>query len=68
MNIQFFTVNGYGHRERTYYMGVNAYFDPRQTNIPHETPNYGPGKSNFEVDYYQQTYCSLERVSHIIKN
>ena len=32
-------------------MGVNAYFGPRITNIPHETPNYGPGKYKFEIDY-----------------
>ena len=34
-------------------MGVNTYFGPRRNNIPHTTPNYGPGKSKFEVDYYR---------------
>ena len=32
-------------------MGVSAYFGPKRKNIPHATPNYGPGKSKFEVDY-----------------
>ena len=39
-------------------MGVNDYFDPKQTNILDETSNCGPGKSKFESDYYRQTYCS----------
>ena len=34
---------GFRSRERVYYLGVNAYFGPRQTNIPHATPKYGPG-------------------------
>ena len=34
-------------------MGVNTYFGPRRTNIPHATPNYGPLKSKFEVYYYR---------------
>ena len=37
-------------------MGVSDYFFPRIKNIPHATPNYGPGKSKFEIDYYKQTY------------
>ena len=36
-------------------MGVNFYFGPIWTNIPHATPNYVPVKSKFEVDYYRQT-------------
>ena len=40
-------------------MGVNN-FGPRQTNIQHETPNYEPGKSQVEVDYYRNTYFSSE--------
>ena len=39
-------------------MLVNAYFGPRRTNIPHTAPNYGPGKSKFEVDHHRQTCCS----------
>ena len=34
-------------------MGVNDYFCPIRTNTPHVTPNYGHGKSNFEIDYYR---------------
>ena len=49
-------------------MGVNSYFGPRQTNIPHTTPKYGPVKSKFEFDYYRQIYCSPEKVAHIRKN
>ena len=45
-------------------MGVNDYFGPRQTNRPHETPNYLPRKSKFEVDYYRQMYFSTEKVVH----
>ena len=48
-------------------MGVNIYFCPRQKNRPHSTPNYGPVKSKFEVDYYRQIYCSPERIDHIRK-
>ena len=39
-------------------MGVNAYFGPRQTTIPHETAKYKTGFFLFEVYYYRQTYCS----------
>ena len=31
-------------------MGVNYYFGIRRTNIPHAKPNYGPGKSKFEIE------------------
>ena len=55
------------YRERAYSMVVNAYFDPRRTNRPHETSNYGPGKYKFEVDYYRQTYFSPEKLAHIRK-
>ena len=41
-------------------MGANDYFFPRKINIPHATPNYGPGKSKEEVDYYILTYCFPE--------
>ena len=34
-------------------MVVNAYFGPGRTNIPHEKPNYRPGKYNFKIDYYR---------------
>ena len=34
-------------------MGVNDYFGSIRTNITHAEPNYGPGKSKFEVDYYR---------------
>ena len=37
-------------------MGVNSYFFPIRKNRQHATPNYVPGKSNFEVDYYIQTF------------
>ena len=39
-------------------MGVNQYFGPRKNHRPHATPNYGPGKSRHEVNYYRQTYFS----------
>ena len=55
MNIQDGIGKGFGSRERAYYMGVNIYSVPRQTNRPHETPNNGPGKSKYEVYYYRQT-------------
>ena len=43
-------------------MGVNAYFGFRIKNIPHSTPNYGLGKSKFEIDYCRQTYCFPEKM------
>ena len=46
-------------------MGENAYFPPRLTNRPPETPNYGTIKYKFEVDYYRQKYCSPEKLAHI---
>ena len=45
-------------------MGVDAYFGPICKNRPHTSPNYGHGKSKFEVDYYIQTYCFQGTVSH----
>ena len=44
---------------------MNDYFVPRRTKIPHATPNYAPGKSKFEFDYYRQTYCYIEKLAHI---
>ena len=37
-------------------MGVKDYFDPIRTNRPHATPNYGPRKYKFKVDYDRQAY------------
>ena len=68
MNIQNGIGKKFGYIERAYFMGVIAYFGPRQTNIPHATPNYRHGKSKFEVDYYRQTYFSSEKLAHIRKN
>ena len=48
-------------------MGVNDYFGPRRTNIPHATPNYGAGKYKFGDDYYRQTYFFPEKIAHIRK-
>ena len=56
MNIQYGVGKVFGYRERAYSIGVNYYFGPRRTNITHATPNYGPGKSKFEVEYYRQKY------------
>ena len=55
MSIQYFIGNGFGFQIRAFSVGVNAYFDPRRTNGLHETPNYGTGKSKFEIDYCRQT-------------
>ena len=61
MNIQCWIGKGFGYKERSSYMGVNAYIGLIQTNGPPVTSSYGPGKSKFEVDYYWQTYCSTEK-------
>ena len=45
-------------------MVVNDYFGTRRTNRPHATPNYGPKKYNFEVDYYKHTYYSPEKLAY----
>ena len=45
-------------------MSVGAYFGTRIINWPHATPQYGPGKSKFEINYYRQTYFS-EKMAHI---
>ena len=66
MNIQYTIGKGFGYRERADYMGVNDYFGPMITNIPHATPNYGPGKSIFGIYHYRQTYCSPEKLSRIV--
>ena len=47
INMQVFIGKGFGYRERSLFMGVNSCFGPRRTNIPHATPNYGPGQSKF---------------------
>ena len=46
-------------------MGVNDYFGPRRTNILHVITNYGYLKDKFEIDYYRQAYCSLEKMANI---
>ena len=51
MKIQYTIGKGFGYQERAYYMGVNDYFSPIIKNIPHATPNHGPVKSRFEIDY-----------------
>ena len=53
-----------GSREKWDFMGIVDYYGPRQTNRPHATPNYGRGKSKFEVSYYRPTYSNPEKVSH----
>ena len=67
MNIQYEIGKGFGCRERSYYMGLNASFCPIRKNIPHAPPNYGPERSKFEAYYYRQTGFSPEKVSHIRK-
>ena len=49
-------------------MVVNVYFFSEINNIPHATPNYGPGIHKFEVDYYRQIYCYPETLARIPKN
>ena len=39
INIQYGIGKVFGSREIAYYVGVNDYFGPRRTNIPHATPN-----------------------------
>ena len=34
----------------------------RRCNKPRETHNYGPLKSNFEVDYYKKTHFSTKTI------
>ena len=55
LNIQDAIGKGFGSRERALSMGVNDYVGPIRINRPHATPNYGPGQSKFEIDYYRQT-------------
>ena len=42
-------------------MEVNDYFGHRRTNGTHATPNYGTGKSKFEIDYYIQALFSEKK-------
>ena len=60
MNIKYTIGNVFGSIERACYMGVNAYFGPRRTNIPHSTLIYEPGKFKFKIYYYRQKYCFPE--------
>ena len=46
-------------------MRVNVFFGSRWKNIPQKTPNYGPGKSKFEADYYRKEYFYTEELVHI---
>ena len=65
INIQDAIGKGFGPRYRSYYMGFNANICIRRTNKPHAISNYGPIKSNFDVDFYRQTYCSPETLARI---
>ena len=47
INIQDGIGKGFGSREISYSMVVNAYFGSKKINRPHTTPKYGPGKSEF---------------------
>ena len=67
INIQDVIGKEFGYREISYSIRLNSYYGPRQKNIPHSTPNCGPGKSKFEVDYYRQTYFSPEKLAHTQK-
>ena len=49
INIQDGISKGFGSRERSYYMGVNAYFGPRWTNRQHKTPNFRPGNLSLKL-------------------
>ena len=60
LNIQDTIGKRFGSRKRTYVMVMNAYFYPKRKNIIYATPNYGPAKYKFEIDYYRQTYCFPE--------
>ena len=66
-NIQYSIEKGVGYRERAFSLGENAYFGPIRTDIPHATPNYGPGKSKFEMDYYRQTFVFQKNGSYTMK-
>ena len=46
-------------------MGLNPYFFPIRTNIPHPATNYGSGKSKFEINYYRHTYSFPKNLDHI---
>ena len=64
MNIQYDIERKFDSSERDHSMVVNAHFCTRQTNGPHETPEYGPIKFKFEVDYYIETYFSIKSSSY----
>ena len=49
-------------------MVSNDNFGYRITNRPHATPNYGPIKFKFKVNYCRQKYVSPEKLAHIQKN
>ena len=61
LNIQYSIRKVFGYRERAFSVGSNNYYPPpRITNRPHETPNHGPGKSNFDMYYHRKTYSFPE--------
>ena len=55
MNIQDAIGKGFGSIEIAIYVRLNDYFDPIIINRPRANPNYGPGQSKFQIDYYRQT-------------
>ena len=44
LNIQYVIGKEFWSIEISLYIWFNSYFCPRRTNIPHITPNYGPGQ------------------------
>ena len=58
MSIQYFIGNGFGFQIRAFSVRLNAFFNPRRTIGLNATPNYGTGKSKFEIDYCRQTLFS----------
>ena len=45
-------------------MEVDDYFGPRILYVPHESPNYIPGKYKSEIYYYRQNFFSRKTGSY----
>jgi len=58
---------GFGPRERSFCVGINAYFGSRMSSRPRVSPDYGRGEKLFKADYTRAHYSFPEKLAAMEK-